>query len=50
LRCSLWVYWSPATYPKEAEREMITAFREHVGQEPFANWDRKPRRRRVKTV
>jgi hypothetical protein len=50
LRCDLWIYWSPATYPKDAERAMILAFKEQVGQKPFANWDRKLRPSRVHTA
>jgi hypothetical protein len=33
----LWVYWSPATDPRDSERTMIDAFRLRVGRRPFAN-------------
>ena len=48
LRCNLWVYWSPATDPLESERTMILAFKNQAGQEPFANWDGKQQRRRIR--
>ena len=35
--CNLWVYWSPAPDPYDAELLMICAFRRRVGQLPFAN-------------
>lgn len=37
LRCDLWVYWSPADNPYATEQTMLCAFREQLGQEPFAN-------------
>jgi hypothetical protein len=47
LRCSLWVYWSPATHPMDSERAMLNAFKEQAGQVPFANADGERRQRRV---
>jgi len=46
LQCDLWVYWLPATRPRDSEQAMIRAFKEQLGREPFANWDGKRRRRR----
>lgn len=37
LRCDLWVYWSPAANPYDAEQTMICAFEKQAGQIPFAN-------------
>ncbi len=37
LRCDLWVYWSPTSDPRGSELTMISAFKEEVGQKPFAN-------------
>jgi hypothetical protein len=48
LSCSLWVYWSPASHPRDCERVMLCAFKEEVHQAPFANWDGQRRRRRIR--
>jgi len=37
LQCGLWVYWSSATDPFGCEQAMLHAFRQRVGQLPFAN-------------
>jgi hypothetical protein len=37
LQCDLWVYWSPAPNPCDAEHTMICAFKKQTGQFPFAN-------------
>ena len=37
LACDEWVYWSPADDPEDSELVMICAFRNKVGQLPFAN-------------
>lgn len=37
LQCDFWVYWSPATDPFDAEQRMLDAFKQRVGQLPFAN-------------
>jgi hypothetical protein len=33
----LWVYWSPASDPRDSEQMLIDAFKEQVGKLPFAN-------------
>ena len=33
----LWVYWAPTNSPVESERKMLLAFRQHVGNWPYAN-------------
>lgn len=50
LQCHQWVYWSPATHAKDCERAMIWAFKKQTTQEPFANWDGRRRRKRVRHV
>jgi hypothetical protein len=37
LQCNLWIYWSPANDPSEAESDMLCAFKRHTGQLPFGN-------------
>jgi len=37
LKCQMWVYWSPANDPLDAELLMLCAFRKKVGRLPFAN-------------
>jgi hypothetical protein len=48
LRCDLWVYWATAANPFDTEQTMICAFKKQAGQIPFANWDGKRRRRRIR--
>lgn len=44
----LWVYYSPADYPRGGELRMLRAFEDNVGQLPFANFDGERRQRRVR--
>jgi hypothetical protein len=48
LRCGLWVYWSTAPNPYDAEHTMICAFKEQTGQLPFANEYQGRRQRRIR--
>lgn len=49
LTCDLWVYWSPTSYPKEMEKEMLSVFQVAAGKIPFANGQfGKPRRIRLR--
>ena len=50
LNCDLWVYWSPADYPRSAERTMLCEFEKQVGKVPFANFDGKKRLRRIRRL
>jgi hypothetical protein len=50
LRCDLWVYWLPANKPYDTEQTMLCAFKDKVGQEPFANWDRKRNGKRIRCL
>jgi hypothetical protein len=45
LKCDMYVYWSPASNPKASEQMMICAFKEQVGQLPFANGGNRIRKR-----
>lgn len=48
LRCDLWVYWSPAANPYEAEQTMIRGFKKSTGQLPFANECARQDQRRIR--
>jgi hypothetical protein len=48
LTCGLWVYWSPAPDPMEAEQTMICAFKDEAGQIPFANGDDNGNKKRIR--
>jgi len=48
LQCELWVYWSTAANPYDAEHTMICAFKKQTGQLPFANEYEGRGRRRVR--
>jgi hypothetical protein len=50
LTRELWVYWSPAADPMKAERDMICAFREQTGQQPFANGNSRGKKRRIQRL
>jgi hypothetical protein len=50
IQCRLWVYWAPAPDPFKSERAMIRAFKEQAEQVPFANYDGKKRRKRVRRL
>jgi hypothetical protein len=43
LHCDLWLYWAPANHPFDCEEKMLCAFRDKIGQLPFANSDGKRR-------
>jgi hypothetical protein len=47
LKCDLWVYWCPVRDPVASEKDLIAAFKQRTGEEPFANKGAKRTTRRI---